>query len=142
MVLFVSFSGKSPELLNVLSHVSETTQIMAVTSHTEHGRCPLFAGRDSAILLPAPIPEEEEEAFGVAAPTISTTVALAVADMLALTVADQLHRTKTKEVFSRNHPGGAIGLNHAAVEGLKENSDGLAALQPLPSPILSGSDDS
>jgi len=112
-----------------------------MTSHLEPGDCPLLAGLADGILLPTPIPEKEEEAFGVAAPTISTTVALAVADMLALSVADQMHRTRarTKEVFKRNHPGGAIGIDHRAVEELKQNANDLVIVE-LPSPSISGSD--
>jgi len=113
-----------------------------MTSQTDPGSCPLIADRDDGILIAAPIVGKEEELFGVAAPTISTTVALAVADMLILTVADQMHSVKTREVFKRNHPGGAIGIDHRAVEKkLKRDRDFLDAVEPLPSPSLSGSDD-
>ena len=71
--------------------------------------CPLVADRPDAIILPAPVHELEEVSFGVPAPTTSTTVALAVADMLALAVANQIHGDKMADVFRRNHPGGAIG---------------------------------
>jgi D-arabinose 5-phosphate isomerase GutQ len=45
----------------------------------------------------------------VSAPTTSTTVAAAVGDMLAITVAQAVHRGAASSVFRRNHPGGAIG---------------------------------
>lgn len=140
VLLFVSFSGKSPELLNVLSHVSENTRVIAMTSHVDPAGCPLLAEHEDSILLPAPTPEKEEESLGVAAPTISTTVALAVADMLALTVADQLHGARTREVFKRNHPGGAIGMNHRALDKLKRKSEDISVAGLL-SPSASGSDD-
>jgi len=143
VLLFVSFSGRTPELLNVLPHLSKSTKVIALTGLAERAEdCPLLDGREHRVLLPAPIPESEEVTFGVAAPTTSTTVALAVADMLALTIADEMHRSRTAEIFKRNHPGGAIGMAHDASERRKRRRlDGPPVLE-LPSPeSLSGSDD-
>lgn len=140
VLLFISYSGKSPELLNLLPHISPTTPIMALTSHTNLEDCPLLADRTNSILLPAPIHELEERSFGVTAPTTSTTVALAVADMLALTVAEELHSEEKRDVFKRNHPGGAIGMNHKEVELLKSDGIDVTVLE-LPSPSISGEDD-
>jgi D-arabinose 5-phosphate isomerase GutQ len=70
-------------------------------------------------LLPAPIHELEEVSFGVCAPTTSTTVTIAVGDMLALTVAEALYEREeqgVKDVFKKNHPGGAIGAKARKVE--------------------------
>ncbi|KAK3082489.1 hypothetical protein LTR53_020316, partial [Teratosphaeriaceae sp. CCFEE 6253] len=93
------------------------------------------------ILLPAPIPEREDASFGVSAPTTSTTVALAVADMLALTVAEQMHGKRKGEVFARNHPGGAIGISEREVRKRKRRGEDAAVLKLLPSPEVSASDD-
>lgn len=106
--------------------------------------CALLANRPDGILIPTPIPEKEEDSFGVCAPTTSTTVTLAVGDMLALTIAEQMHdeagRCKA-EVFKRNHPGGAIGMTAKAVVKLeKKRGEDLVVLE-LPSPSISGSDD-
>ena len=141
VLLFVSFSGKTPELLNLLPHISQSIPVMALTSHARMKDCRLLADRDRAILLPAPIPEPEEEIFGVAAPTTSTTVALAVADMLALTVADAIHvhGEDKRGVFKRNHPGGAIGMNHREVDKLKRDGVDVSILE-LPSPTISASE--
>jgi len=38
-------------------------------------------------------------------------VAIAVGDMLMLTLAEAIHAHETKGVFRKNHPGGAIGEN-------------------------------
>ena len=140
VLLFISFSGKTPELLNLLPHISESTPVMAITSHLKPENCPLSADRENSILLPAPIHESEETSFGVAAPTTSTTIALAVADMLALTVADQMHSDRTRQVFKRNHPGGAIGMNHREVEELKKDGIDVQVLE-LPSPSISAKDE-
>ena len=77
--------------------------------------CALFSQRPSSscILLPAPIPVAETEAFGVPAPTISTTTALALTDALALAVARRLH-PDPQRVFHLHHPGGAIGASTAS----------------------------
>lgn len=139
VLLFVSFSGKTPELLNLLRHVPKSTQVIAVTSQTRPEDCPLLKNAENGILLPAPIHEREDVSFGVDAPTTSTTVALAVTDMLALTVADQLHSSDTKHIFKRNHPGGAIGMNHREVEKLRRDGVDVSILE-LPSPSISAED--
>ena len=110
-MLFVSFSGKTAELLTVAAHIPADVTVMALTAHTDVSTCPLLVKRQNAILLPAPIHEPEESTFGVPAPTTSTTVAIAIGDMLALTVADQVHQDKAGALFKKNHPGGTIGAN-------------------------------
>lgn len=139
VLLFVSFSGKTAELVGLLPHVPETVRVMALSGSTRIEECQLLDGREGGVLLPASIPEREEDSFGVAAPTTSTTVALAVADMLALTVAAQLHGPRTKEVFKQNHPGGAIGMSHREIEQLKKDGEDFTLIE-LPSPSISGSD--
>ena len=114
-ILMITFSGKTPELLNLLPHLPATTALIAVTSHTRPSTCPLFGFRSPhlSILLPAPIPVSEIESFGVAAPTTSTTISLALTDALAMAVARRLHLDPSA-IFQGYHPGGAIGLNHRA----------------------------
>jgi D-arabinose 5-phosphate isomerase GutQ len=108
-VLFVSFSGKTAELKTVKHHLAPGPVVIAMTAHQDASTCPLLVDRAGAILLPAPIPESEESSFGVGAPTTSTTVAMAVSDMLALTVADILHQGQSAAFFRKHHPGGTIG---------------------------------
>ena len=139
ILLFVSYSGHTLELLNLRPHLPESTLIVAISSQTKQTECPLLAGRDESILLPAPIPELEEITFGVGAPTTSTTVALAVADMLALSIANELFREDKQRVFRRNHPGGAIGIKHAEAETLKNDGVEVSVLE-LPSPSISAED--
>ncbi|EOA88275.1 uncharacterized protein SETTUDRAFT_149802 [Exserohilum turcica Et28A] len=115
-VMFISYSGKTAELMAVLDHIPSNTPILAITSHTKPSECPILQSRPRSILLPAPIHELEEVSFGVCAPTTSTTVTIAVGDMLALTVAEALHQDDTKAVFKRNHPGGAIGAKSRRLE--------------------------
>jgi D-arabinose 5-phosphate isomerase GutQ len=117
VLLFISYSGKTPELLSVLHHVPPSTPVLAMTSHKHPADCLLLRDRPNGILLPAPIHELEEVSFGVCAPTTSTTVAIAVGDMLALTAAEALHQDDTRHVFRKNHPGGAIGAKKPKLEG-------------------------
>ncbi|KAI2625749.1 SIS domain-containing protein [Hypoxylon sp. NC1633] len=107
-VLFITFSGRTSELLAVLPHLDEALPVIVLTSHTEPDKCELIRQRQDAILLPAPIHESEIVSFGVSAPTTSTTVSLALGDALAVVASQELHSTVTS-VFAKNHPGGAIG---------------------------------
>lgn len=134
VILFVSFSGKTAELLNVLPHLSADRPVLAMTSHLKPDTCPLLQPFEQGILLPTPIYEPEETSFGVCAPTTSTTVAIAIGDMLALTVAEKLHEGRTKEVFKKNHPGGAIG---AVAKAVGEKVESMVTPLQLPSPTVS-----
>ncbi len=108
----ITFSGRTPELLTLLPHISPTNPLIVMTSHAVPATCPLTATRPNSILLPAPIHESEKISFGLSAPTSSTTVALALGDSLALAIAEKMHTLPGRspaEVFQSHHPGGAIG---------------------------------
>ena len=63
--------------------------------------------------------------------------------MLALTVAEQLYRggrEGKREVFKRNHPGGAIGMTNRDLKVVKKAEVKVERLE-LPSPSISASDD-
>ena len=96
----------------MLTYIPSDLPLIAVTSYADSSSCPLFAQRSpsSCILLPAPIPCSEVEAFGVPAPTSSTTAALALTDALTLAVARRLH-PNPQGVFHLHHPGGTIGAS-------------------------------
>jgi hypothetical protein len=134
--MLITFSGRTPELLTLLPHISHDITVIGLTAHTTSSSCPLFSGRNpnKCILLPAPIHEPETVSFGLAAPTTSTTVALAVADALAHAIAIRLHKTPEKspaEVFKANHPGGAIGAT-AAEESPPKMADIATSVQSVP----------
>lgn len=107
-LLCITYSARTEELLRLAEHVPDEVPVLLLTGQTDGTAVPLFEGRE-VVLLPAPVHEVEEQSFGVGAPTTSTTVAMAVGDMLALTVAEKLHGDGVAEKFKRNHPGGAIG---------------------------------
>lgn len=128
-MLFISYSGKTAELLALLPHIPMRTPILAITSHRLAADCPLLQTHPDTVLLPAPIHELEEVSFGVCAPTTSTTVTIAIGDMLALTVAESLCEREekcVKEVFKRNHPGGSIGVKARKIDlDVAAKADGL-----------------
>ncbi|GAB7363446.1 hypothetical protein MBLNU230_g3720t1 [Neophaeotheca triangularis] len=154
-LLLLSHSGSTPELLALLPHVPAATRVLALTRHLDAQAGWRFASlREGIVFLPAPVHESEECSFGVAAPTTSTTVALAVGDMLALTVAGRVWgegREGLGRVFRRNHPGGAIGARVRAEEVGERVREGLVGVEAgeeeveaegmLPSPGVSESDD-
>lgn len=122
VVIMVTFSGKTQELLTLLPHIPSYVPLMVMTSHLLPEKCPLLTSPRRAasqnILLSAPIHVSEKDTFGLSAPTTSTTVALALGDGLALAVAEKMHappHRSTAEVFAANHPGGAIGAANAGV---------------------------
>ncbi|KAI9743945.1 MAG: hypothetical protein M1818_002679 [Claussenomyces sp. TS43310] len=108
VILFITFSGRTPELLALIPHLSSKLQFLAITSHIHPSTCAIVDVRPNTILLPAPIHEPEVLSFGVSAPTTSTTIALALGDALAVAISNELHPS-VSEVFLQNHPGGAIG---------------------------------
>ncbi|KAF4987054.1 hypothetical protein FGRMN_10558 [Fusarium graminum] len=107
-LMFITFSGKTQELLIMLPHLKGSLTTIILTSHTSPDTCEFIKHRPNTILLPAPIPEPEKISFGVSAPTTSTTVALAVGDAIAITAAKEIN-ANIASVFAKNHPGGAIG---------------------------------
>ncbi|KAL0942666.1 sis domain-containing protein [Colletotrichum truncatum] len=110
ILMFITFSGKTSELFGLLPHLDKPSSLIILTGHTRPDTCELIKLRPDTILLPAPVHESETASFGVSAPTTSTTVALAVGDALAIAAAQELH-SSVSQVFSKNHPGGAIGAS-------------------------------
>jgi len=109
-LMFITFSGKTSEVLTLIPHLDRALPIILLTSHIRPDTCEFTRLRPDTILLPAPIHEPEMVSFGVSAPTTSTTVALAVGDAVAITASKELH-CSVSTVFARNHPGGAIGAS-------------------------------
>lgn len=127
----ITYSGNTPELLALLPHIPAHIPRIVLTSHINYNTTKLTCSWSNTILLPAPIPEKEEATFGVPAPTTSTTVAMALSDALAIAVSRVLYGGDgPREVFRRNHPGGAIGLN-MGVMGVKI-SDLVVPLKEIP----------
>lgn len=101
VVIMISNSGKSPEILNMLP----TLKIIGAKtiSISKDKNSPLAKGTDIAILCDAGL---EIDHNGLA-PTTSTTAALAVGDALATVICEA--KGFTREDFALSHPGGALG---------------------------------
>ncbi|PKS05803.1 hypothetical protein jhhlp_007632 [Lomentospora prolificans] len=118
-LMFITFSGKTQELLSLLPHIDGSFPVILLTSHTRPDGCDFIRLRPDTILLPAPVHESETTSFGVPAPTTSTTVALAVGDAVAITSAKEIHSCVSR-VFAKHHPGGAIGAAYRRPESTRD----------------------
>ncbi|KPI39993.1 Arabinose 5-phosphate isomerase KpsF [Cyphellophora attinorum] len=122
-IVMITYSGRTPELLQLVRHIPSAIPIIIMTAHTNPHTCPLLTHPIRAastgaqnFLLPTTLHETETTSFGFSAPTTSTTITLALGDSLALSVAETLHSDsglETPTVFAQNHPGGAIGADHS-----------------------------
>ncbi|KAI4598715.1 hypothetical protein KJ359_002607 [Pestalotiopsis sp. 9143b] len=130
-VLFITFSGKTPELLLLLPHIHPSLPTVVLTSHTRPETCELIKQRPGMILLSAPIHESETASFGVSAPTTSTTMAIAVGDALAIVASKELHAS-VSATFLRNHPGGAIGATIQKPQRIADLATPLCDIDLMP----------
>lgn len=100
-VLALSYSGETPELLNILGPLARfDVRIVAIT-----GKSDSTLARAAGAVLDVSV---EREACPLnLAPTSSTTSMLALGDALAMTLLEA--RGFQKEDFAKFHPGGQIG---------------------------------
>ena len=101
VVIFLSNSGKSDELLSILPVIKRIgAKIISITGNTDSE-----LARESEIHLSAHV-SQEACPLGLS-PTASSTASLALGDALAICVLGQ--RAFTAEDFARSHPGGSLG---------------------------------
>lgn len=101
VVLALSNSGETPELLTLLPHIARLgVPLVAAT-----GNPGSTLARAAAVHLDVSVPEEACPLN--LAPTASTTATLAMGDALAVAVLEA--RGFTAEDFARSHPGGSLG---------------------------------
>jgi arabinose-5-phosphate isomerase len=101
VILALSYSGESDELLNLLPHLRRlSARIVSIT-----GAPKSTLAQHSDIVLNAKVPREACP-FNLA-PTASTTAMLALGDALAMAVLEA--RGFKRQDFARHHPSGAIG---------------------------------
>ena len=135
-VVMITYSGRTPELINLISHIPSSIPLILMTSHVNPRTCPILAhpSRTSSpnFLLPTVLHESETASFGISAPTTSTTITMALGDSLALTIAEALHASsglETPQVFAANHPGGAIGAS------FKQEAKAVMRMSSLATPV-------
>lgn len=139
-LLFFTASGNTPELLQLLPHLSLSIPIVLLTCNRVSK---LSEQSQVKCLLVADLPEhlKESNVHGIPAPTISTTLSLALADAVSLALAEMITSDSLtrKKMFSMKHPGGSIGsdLSH-----LNENMMRMDLLNSVNSVLTDASSDS
>ena len=134
VILAMSYSGETPELLNLLPHMKhQGTPIIALTSKPES-----TLGQNAHLVLDSSVAKEACPLN--LAPTSSSTAMLALGDALAMVLLDA--RGFTKEDFARYHPGGSLGKalltsvrdimrGESAVPKVSENASVLDTLREM-----------
>lgn len=112
----------------ILSNSGETPEILRLIPHLKRVGCPvlsLTALADSNLALHSDIciaygKHKEAEPLGVA-PTVSTTVMLALGDALVMSLVHQLGITR--EHFAQLHPGGELGKSLTLVSTVMRSGE-------------------
>lgn len=101
VVLAISNSGETPELVFLLTHLKRLGVPLLVLV----GKVDSTLGRAAHVAIDVSVPEEACPLN--LAPTASTTATLAMGDALAVSLLEA--RGFTKQDFARSHPGGSLG---------------------------------
>jgi arabinose-5-phosphate isomerase len=126
VVLALSYSGESEELLNLLPALKRfSVKIIAITGHPKSA-----LARHSDLVLNVRVPKEACP-FNLA-PTASTTATLAMGDALAMAVLQA--RGFKQQDYARFHPSGAIGRTMLLRVGdiMRKGARNPVAAQKLP----------
>jgi arabinose-5-phosphate isomerase len=103
VVLLLSYSGKTDELLHLISHIRRfDNKVIVLTGYPESP-----VGRLADVVVNVGIPQEACPLN--LAPTSSTTAMLVMGDALAMVLLEA--RGFKREDFASFHPGGTIGRN-------------------------------
>ncbi len=122
VVLALSNSGEAPELANMLAYAARfSIPLIAITSVAGSA---LGQRADIRLMTPA---MGEACGYGVV-PTLSTTMALAMGDALAIAVMDA--RGFTPDNFRDLHPGGKLGAQLSRVADLMHVGDAVPLTGP------------
>ncbi len=110
LLVLISNSGNTRELIDIskLSFLNGNNVIL-ITSNKKS----LISKFASNVIL---LPKIKEAGENNLAPTNSTTMTLALGDAISLAVAK--NKSFTKQQFSKNHPGGNIGLELTPAENI------------------------
>ncbi|WEJ97523.1 hypothetical protein PSN45_005076 [Yamadazyma tenuis] len=111
-IIMLTASGNTPELLDLLTHIPEAIPIVLLTCNKDSKLA--THPKTKSLLYTELAPHLREETIhGVPAPTVSATVALALADSVILALSELIEQSESarKKLFSIKHPGGSIGAN-------------------------------
>jgi arabinose-5-phosphate isomerase len=101
LVIAISYSGESDELISILPHIKRFSIPLIGMSSNPHSTLGNYSDVHLCIAI-----EKEACPLG-AAPTTSTTLTMALGDVLALSLMKK--RDFKKEDFASFHPGGSLG---------------------------------
>jgi D-arabinose 5-phosphate isomerase GutQ len=112
-LIFISSSGRSPELLQLLPYIPLEIPIVLLTNQKTSLLSQHFQIK-SLLYAELPLQLSEEATYGLTAPTISTTLSLTLADAVSISLAELYisNLADRKRVFRDRHPGGAIGQTY------------------------------
>jgi arabinose-5-phosphate isomerase len=121
VVILISNSGSTAELCNLVPFlIARDCQMIAIVSNSSN----LLAQSASYVIDYGEIKEIDEHEL---APTTSTVVQLAVADILAVTVSRM--RGLVPSQFHRNHPAGALGKRLMRVDDLMRKGERIPTVR-------------
>ncbi|CAG86051.2 DEHA2C07150p [Debaryomyces hansenii CBS767] len=118
-LIFVTASGNTPELLQLLPHIPKSIPIILLTCN-RNSKLSNHPQVKSLLYADLPSNLNEESIHGIPAPTVSATLSMVLADATILALSEMLEEDalKRKKLFSMKHPGGSIG---ADLSHLNEN---------------------
>lgn len=119
IILLISASGNSPELAALVRHLPDGLQSICLTCN-DHS--PLAKMATGIIFAPISPHHREQELYGLPAPTITTTLCLALGDAMAISLYEclEVDLKRRHNNFKRWHPGGAIGLANGLGESASD----------------------
>lgn len=111
-IIFFTASGNTPELINLLPHVSPEIPIVLLTCN-KSSKLSLHPHVHSLLYAELPSHLKEDLIHGLPAPTVSTTLSLALGDAVILALSELIESDslKRRTRFSTRHPGGSIGMD-------------------------------
>ncbi|CUM52558.1 uncharacterized protein AC631_04305 [Debaryomyces fabryi] len=118
-LIFVTASGNTPELLQLLPHIPKSIPIILLTC-SRNSKLSNHPQVNSMLYADLPSNLNEESIHGIPAPTVSATLSMVLADATILALSEMIEEDalKRKKLFSMKHPGGSIG---ADLSHLNEN---------------------
>lgn len=133
-LVFVTASGNTPELLQLLPHILDNVPIILLTCNkvsklSQHPKINALMYAQLADDL------NEDSIHGLPAPTVLATLLLVLADAAILSllelIVDDLNDRRRQ--FSLKHPGGSIGANlsHLNSRARKDSSTSLLSLNQI-----------
>ncbi|ODV76977.1 SIS domain-containing protein [Suhomyces tanzawaensis NRRL Y-17324] len=111
-LVLLTASGNTPELLQLLPHISPEVPVVLLTCNND-SKLSNHPQVNSLLYAALPAHLNEDSIHGLPAPTVSATLSLVLADATILALLELIEEdtSKRKKLFSIKHPGGSIGAD-------------------------------